>query len=489
MITANTQVTAFEPRVTLAQFASILETAGSPAAPEAAKAYSAVVTLGVSPAFILAIFQHESNYGREGFAAVNKSPGNTRSSMTGIGILTQTTKGPFIRYPNWAEGFRDLAWRLVKPDYVYVQEGRRTIEQIITRFAPASDGNNPTGYIATVIGLMNKWIGEGRQVKDPTTRIRLIPGHAGRGRTGVKPQLIVMHVQEGTNDLYPEFLNRPAGREADCTIWSKQDGTLDRLLYDSDTPWTNGDVSDPDMNSPIIAGLVRAGVGNTNAYSYTIEHQGFASVGFTDAQIEGTSKMVAYWCSLNGWVPSRDRVVGHYQVGSHKNCPGPKFPFDRVIARAKEILANGGGEVAPDYTPIADYVAAHGGEAVFGKPISGVHGEVGQPGSVVQEYEFAHLFLNRATNQVEAQMKDRTNPQGFKVGPGIYGKCKEHGLKLITNEMWFSPDPGQPGLGKMSRAWAQDSKGVTVVVMASEQPELKQPDGTVPWKVEVYELI
>jgi hypothetical protein len=119
-----------------------------------------------------------------------------------------------------------------------------------------------------------------------------------------------------------------------------------------------------------------------------------------------------------------------------------------------------------------DYVAAHGGEAVFGKPISGVHGEVGQPGSVVQEYEFAHLFLNRATNQVEAQMKDRTNPQGFKVGPGIYGKCKEHGLKLITNEMWFSPDPGQPGLGKMSRAWAQDAKGVTVVIMASEQPEL-----------------
>jgi hypothetical protein len=205
-------------------------------------------------------------------------------------------------------------------------------------------------------------------------------------------------VQEGTNDLYPEFLNRPAGREADCTIWSKQDGTLDRLLYDSDTPWTNGDVSEPDMNSPIIAGLVRAGVDNTNAYSYTIEHQGFASIGFTDAQIEGTSKMVAYWCSLNGWVPSRDRVVGHYQVGNHKNCPGPKFPFDKVISRAKEILANGSGEeekptqpTGPDFTStlhffsrpgngkdsagdFARYYQAHGGLEFFGRPISGMRG-------------------------------------------------------------------------------------------------------------------
>jgi hypothetical protein len=455
LINSLTQVVNVPPDIPKDKFIQVLKDANSPALSEAAASYDAIIGEGVSPAFVLSCFFHESRYATDPNSIVVKfstcNPGNCRSSTIGTMPLSVTARGVFVKYPDWQTGFRDLAHRLVKPDYVYVQEGRRTIEQIITRFAPASDNNNTAGYIVAVVSLMNKWIGEGRSMKDPTTRIRLIPGHAGRGRAGAKPQLMVMHVQEGANDLYPEFLNRPAGREADCTIWSKQDGTLDRLLYDSDSPWTNGDVSEPDMNSPIIAGLVRAGVDNTNAYSYTIEHQGFASIGFTDAQIEGTSKMVAYWCSLNGWVPSRDRVVGHYQVGSHKNCPGPKFPFDRVIARAKEILANGGGEVAPDYTPIADYVAAHGGEAVFGKPTSGVHGGVGQPGSVVQEYEFAHLFLNRATGEVIAQMRDPNIivKNGFQLGHGMLeywnkvdlpGVPHPLGLPLSNEKDWTSPE-------------------------------------------------
>jgi hypothetical protein len=321
-------------------------------------------------------------------------------------------------------------------------------------------------------------------MQDPTNQVNLIPGHAGRGRSGLKPKLICVHVQQGFNDLYQEFLNRPPGNQADCTVWSKQDGTLVRLLNDTDTPWTNGDVVDPDMSNVIIAGMVLAGVDNTNAYSYTIEHQGFADRGFSDAQVESTAKMCAYWCFINGWTPSRDRIVGHYQVGAHKNCPGPLFPFDKVIARAKELLG-GGGNVAPDYSPIAQYVSEHGGTAVFGKVVSGVYGT---NGSIEQDYEFAHLYVDKATGHVIAQMRDRVNPQGFKVGPGIYGKCKDLGLKLIVGEQWFSPDPGQPGLGKMSRAWAQDAQGVTVVLMASEQPELARPGKDTPWKVEVLEV-
>jgi hypothetical protein len=418
MITANSVVVnlANPNDITLSKFKAVLADSGSPAFIEAGVCYQAIIAEGVSVAFALACFQHESHFGTDPNSIVvkfgTKNPGNTRSSTIGSMPLVNTDRGIFVKFDSWENGFWDLAHRLVSKDYVYAQEGRKTITQIIERWAPKGDfNNNPAGYINAVVDLMNKWIGEGRKVQDPTTKIRLIPGHAGRGRAGTKPQLIVCHVQEGTNDLYPEFLNRSAGREADCTIWSKQDGTLDRLLYDSDTPWTNGDVSEPDMNSPIIAGLVRAGVDNTNAYSYTIEHQGFASIGFTDAQIEGTSKMVAYWCSLNGWVPSRDRVVGHYQVGNHKNCPGPKFPFDRVITRAKEILANGGGEeekptqpAGPDFTstyisfqdPVtgkivlgdfARYYNANGGLDFFGRPISGmIGGDARFPG--VQFYQW-----------------------------------------------------------------------------------------------------
>jgi hypothetical protein len=219
-----------------------------------------------------------------------------------------------------------------------------------------------------------------------------------------------------------------------------------RLLNDTDTPWTNGDVVDPDMNNPIIAGMVLAGVGNTNAYSYTIEHQGFASKGFSDAQVESTAKMCAYWCSINGWQPSRDRIVGHYQVGAHKNCPGPLFPFDKVVARAKELL--GGGNVTPTYDPCMEYFNANGGESVFGKPVGG---QYGVNGSVERNFQLCHMWLNKATGKVEVEMKDLNIvvKNGFQLGHGMLdywnkfdlpGVPHPLGLPLSNEKDWTSPD-------------------------------------------------
>jgi hypothetical protein len=319
-------------------------------------------------------------------------------------------------------------------------------------------------------------------MQDPTNQTNLIPGHAGRGRDGSRPKLIVLHVQQGFNDLYQEFLNRPPGNQADCTIWSKQDGTLVRLLNDTDTPWTNGDVVDPDMGNVIIGGMVLAGVSNTNAYSYTIEHQGFADRGFSDAQIESTAKMCAYWCFIRGWTPSRDRIVGHYQVGAHKNCPGPLFPFDKVIARAKEIL--GGATVEP-YDPCMEYFNAHGGEAVFGKPISG---QFGTNGSVERNFEFAHLYLDKATGKVIAEMKDRVNPKGFSIGPGVYSALQAEGMQALTNEQYYSPNPGQaPGLSQISFTYASRDK-VTYRVEAIQD---QSPDGKpLPtWTRQIWQFI
>jgi hypothetical protein len=181
-------------------------------------------------------------------------------------------------------------------------------------------------------------------LKDPSI-YQLMPGHAGRGRGGVKPVLITYHIQAGINDLYQEFLNRPADNQADCTVWSRRDGRVIRYLYDSDTPWTNGDVVNPDMSNPVIAGLVHAGVENTNPYALTIEHQATAgdgsksTDGFTDAQYEGTAQITAYWCAKFGIPCDRSHIVGHYQVGNHKNCPGPLFDFNRVIKRAQELMS------------------------------------------------------------------------------------------------------------------------------------------------------
>jgi hypothetical protein len=484
MITRDTVVIGVSPRISPAAFETVLKAAGSPAAGVADEIYAAIAGVGCDPLFALAFFKHESQFGKLGVCHdyQTRSIGNTRTSRIGVReFVTVPGKGQYVKYSDWQTGARDAAFRLSDPDFAYAWANAKTIAQILPIWAPKSDSNDPDRYIQAVVESMNSWIGDAR-MKDPTNQVNLIPGHAGRGRGGIRPKLICLHVQEGSNDLYQEFLNRPAGNQADCTIWSKQDGTLVRLLNDSDTPWTNGDVVDPDMSNSIIAGMVLAGVGNTNAYSYTIEHQGFASKGFSDAQVESTAKMCAYWCSINGWQPSRDRIVGHYQVGAHKNCPGPLFPFERVVARAKELL--GGGNVTPTYDPCMEYFNANGGESVFGKPIGG---QYGTNGSVERNFTLAHLYVG-PDGKVVAEMKDRVNPQNFKVGSGIYGKAQALGLRLITSEQWYSPDPGQPGLGKMSRAWAQDKDGVTLVLMASELIELAKPGQDTPWKVEVLEV-
>lgn len=353
LVDRNSVVVNTGPRITADQFAKILEAVSSPALVEAALCYKVIVAEGIDPAYCLASFAVESAYGTVGICHDygTYNPGNCRSSSIGIReSITDPQKGTFVKYPNWYFGFKDMAHRLIDKAFPYAQAGAKTIRAILPLWAPGADSNSPDSYVNTVVNLMNRWIGKGERMEDPTNIVKLIPGHAGRGRGGLKPKLIVLHVQEGLNDLYQEFSNRPAGNQADCTMWSKQDGTLVRLLNDSDCPWTNGDVVDPDMSNPIIAGMVLAGVDNTNAYSYTVEHQGFASKGFSDAQVEATAKMCAYWCSINGWESSRDRIVGHYQVGAHKGCPGPLFPFDKVVARAKELLGS-----KPPVTPALPY--------------------------------------------------------------------------------------------------------------------------------------
>lgn len=354
MITQDTVVVNTPPRISPDTFEQVLIAAGSPAQGAALEGYASIVGTGVCPAFILAVFKQESNFATDPASMVVKyktnNPGNCRSSSIGDRPIKLTERGQFVIYNNWIEGFLDAANRLVDKDFPYYKEDRKTIGQIIERWAPSEDGNDTQKYINNIVQFMSEWIGQeqsqggtGIAMQNPTTQVHLIPGHAGRGRDGVTPALITLHVQEGTNDLYSEFANRPPSNAADCTIWSKQDGSLVRLLNDSDTPWTNGDVVAPDMTNPIIAGLINAGVTNTNRYSYTVEHQGYAAKGFTDAQIEATAKMCAYWCAKEGWSASQVdiRIVGHYQVGNHKNCPGPLFPWAKLKARVKELLGGG----------------------------------------------------------------------------------------------------------------------------------------------------
>jgi len=160
------------PDLTLAEWqASLL---GTPAEGDSAEAYALIWAKRVSHRFMRAIFRHESTDGTKGIcpAYATRSPGNCRTSSTGIGEPVDTNvvqiingvrvppagKDTYIRYPSWAEGWHDMANRLVSPAYPYTQRGARTIEAIIPIWAPPTDNNNPESYIRAVVAFINgRW--------------------------------------------------------------------------------------------------------------------------------------------------------------------------------------------------------------------------------------------------------------------------------------------------------------------------------------------
>lgn len=80
----------------------------------------------------------------------NNNPLNIR--LTGIGWQgkvpnSENTDGSFEQFKTIAYGYRAA----VKNLKTYYGQGRSTLQEVIEKWAPTSDGNNPTGYMARII--------------------------------------------------------------------------------------------------------------------------------------------------------------------------------------------------------------------------------------------------------------------------------------------------------------------------------------------------
>jgi len=137
------------PSVDVPTIERILRSYGSPAVDAAEAMYTLGVQYGIDPAFCLAFFIHESTAGTAGVARVTKSVGNIR-----------TTPGyrdyqGYRHYDSWEQGIDD--WYQLISDLYIGEWGLTTVDAIVPVYAPSSDGNNPTGYIATVKKLVDGW--------------------------------------------------------------------------------------------------------------------------------------------------------------------------------------------------------------------------------------------------------------------------------------------------------------------------------------------
>lgn len=125
----------------------VLVAAHSPAAGTGQDFYRLSQQYGIDDVWPLAFFHHESDYGKTGEARVTYSIGNSRCITTRPCI--DQDRGGYAQMWNWVDGIAQW-YALIRSLYIN-QWGRSTVEAIIPKYAPNSDGNNEAEYIATLI--------------------------------------------------------------------------------------------------------------------------------------------------------------------------------------------------------------------------------------------------------------------------------------------------------------------------------------------------
>jgi hypothetical protein len=156
------------PSITPEKIDQVLASYHSPAAePGMGKfIYDLGVKYGIDPAVAVAFFVQESTAGTAGVAARTHSWGN----IVGEGPAGQD--GRFRAYHNFREGAEDW-FRLIHDKYLASPSqggfGCQTLSQVISHYAPSSDGNNERAYVANVKGMVTAWAKEDTRKSNTAT--------------------------------------------------------------------------------------------------------------------------------------------------------------------------------------------------------------------------------------------------------------------------------------------------------------------------------
>ena len=137
------------PSISASQIDKVLCSANSPACGTGNSLESYGQQYGIDPAFGLAVFKHESGFGTAGVARQNLSLGNLRC------IPDAACQGGYAAFPSWEQGYSAFYKLISGP--LYVGSGLTTPEQILARYAPSGDGNNPVAYAEDVRATMTSW--------------------------------------------------------------------------------------------------------------------------------------------------------------------------------------------------------------------------------------------------------------------------------------------------------------------------------------------
>lgn len=131
----------------LASFKKALN--GTPMASEAAGIYNAALKNNVNPAFVAGLAGAESSFGTAGYARGTKNP-------YGYGVYLNK------RYNSYADATDAMTKSL--SGSLYKGAGLTRIQDIINKYTPTSDGNDPVGHVRNITNLGRRTGGDPTQV-------------------------------------------------------------------------------------------------------------------------------------------------------------------------------------------------------------------------------------------------------------------------------------------------------------------------------------
>jgi hypothetical protein len=138
-----------QPTITVQFINSVLQYYNSPASGKGQALYDDGVQYGINPAYALAFFLEESDFGTQGVATVTHALGNIRANAG-----EPQYKG-YRAYKTWEEGFADW-YKLIATKYVG-EWHLTTVDQIVPVYAPSSDHNDEGQYIRAIKIAIERW--------------------------------------------------------------------------------------------------------------------------------------------------------------------------------------------------------------------------------------------------------------------------------------------------------------------------------------------
>lgn len=435
----ETSIYSDRPDVSDKVFTAVM--AGSPALDEAgALDYAAIIDgYGLSRAFIVALGEHEHDLfrNRESVQARQntKAWGNQRSHVRipGGALVTDPLRnGQYAQFATYIAGLQDLCYRLTTPNYVYVQEGRRTVETVIPRFAPATDSNDTAAYVAYVLARMAQLRaaspapvieptgGTMPEIIDVRGQLAWNPAGGTDQRSSPKRGIIIHYSGPAVNrtrdtlELLKEY--------AELHIGDYLNERSIAYHYDIGNDARIRKLRDDD------AVLWHCGSWPENATYYAVHVMLGAGQDATPAQLASLTALVEYLRDRDGI--ARQAVKGHQEVNS-TSCPGTLMETFVLPYRAgKENTTVADGFSFPETGHYVGggfwtYWRDKGGLAIFGYPLSEEIAEMCEDGVVrtVQYFERA-VFEYHPDQPVQQQVQVRrlgalAAKQAGLSGPGI----------------------------------------------------------------------